>query len=131
MLIKIEHSKDTVLVGNIQLPTFDFPHFTTHTLTPKNTCFTHRTITSQPFISFSFWLNLLTYFKKQQKNFPSTLSPVIAPGRSAEVVLGMMEFAVGKPSDDSGTRPRVNSRGSCCGFISRWRRGKLGRTGRW
>ncbi|XP_009512234.2 C-C motif chemokine 20 [Phalacrocorax carbo] len=40
----------------------------------------------------------------------------------------MMEFAVGKPADDSGTRPRVNSRGSCHPFISRWRCGKAGRT---
>ncbi|KAM7043871.1 LOW QUALITY PROTEIN: C-C motif chemokine 20 [Acridotheres tristis] len=32
-----------------------------------------------------------------------------------------MEFAVGKPADDSGTRPCVNSCGSWHPFISRWR----------
>jgi len=41
-----------------------------------------------------------------------------------------MEFAVGKPADDSGTRPRVNSRGSRHPFISGWRCGKAGRTSR-
>lgn len=43
---------------------------------------------------------------------------------------GMMEFAMGKPADDSGTRPRVNSHGSRHPFISRWRCSKAGRTNR-
>lgn len=58
------------------------------------------------------------------------LSPLKAPGRCAEAELGIMEFAVGKPADDSGTRPRVNSRGSRHPFISRWRCGRAGRTSR-
>ncbi|XP_009564217.2 C-C motif chemokine 20 [Cuculus canorus] len=37
----------------------------------------------------------------------------------------MMEFAMGKSTDISGTRPRVNSRGSCHCFISRWRCSEL------
>lgn len=42
---------------------------------------------------------------------------------------GTMEFAMGKPADDSGTRPPVNSRGSCQPFISQWRSGRAGKTG--
>lgn len=79
-----------------------------------------------------FWVesyNLLK--KKKKKKVPSMpLSLVIASGRSTQVVLGMMEFAVGKPSDDSGTRPRVNSHGSGNCFISRWRSVEAGSTGR-
>ncbi|XP_058699917.1 C-C motif chemokine 20 [Poecile atricapillus] len=41
-----------------------------------------------------------------------------------------MEFAVGKPADDSGTRPCVNSHGSCHPFISRRRCARAGRSSR-
>lgn len=68
--------------------------------------------------------------KKKKKKIPSTLSPLKAPGRCAEDELGIMEFAVGKPADDSGTRPRVNSCGSRHPFISRWRCGRASRTSR-
>ncbi|XP_051482875.1 C-C motif chemokine 20 [Apus apus] len=38
-----------------------------------------------------------------------------------------MEFAMGKPADDSGIRPPVKSHGSHHPFISRWRCGRASR----
>lgn len=81
---------------------------------------------------FPFLLDWILYATlKKKKIFRSRLlSPVVVPGRSAGAKSGTMEFAVGKPADDSGTRPCVNFRGTCHPFISRWRCARAGRRSR-